>query len=371
MKNVKLNDITYEGINKVQLPTADGGTASFKDEDEIVEPVLKTGVVITPTTQPQNISVPDGFDGFDEFAVEAVTAAIDPNIIARNIKRNVTILNVHGELDAGTPPVLDTPEPVVPTTEDIPVKPREGFDGIAELIVKGVTAAIDANILEENIKEGITILNVHGAYKGEPPAPKTPTIQVAQDGLITVSGDGIVTTTHQLSEADDPDFSKANIAKDVTIFGKVGTHEGGGGSSVPFSDVTFVSEGVRRVNCVYTDGGTTNTGGYLKMTIPTSGVHRYILFKTRAAVTGQGSTGNAGNGCIIIEVDCDNLTAHGEATKKNSFFGTSAFAIDTYVTVVSGMLTIKGNSNAFYAFDDDANHVAQFNVFEYTGNYVL
>lgn len=37
-KNIKLNDTDYTGISTVQLPTTDGGTASFKDTDEITTP---------------------------------------------------------------------------------------------------------------------------------------------------------------------------------------------------------------------------------------------------------------------------------------------------------------------------------------------
>lgn len=36
-KNIKLNNTDYMGISTVQLPTTDGGTASFKDVDEIEE----------------------------------------------------------------------------------------------------------------------------------------------------------------------------------------------------------------------------------------------------------------------------------------------------------------------------------------------
>ena len=36
-KNVKLNNTNYTGISTVQLPTADGGTATFQDVDEITE----------------------------------------------------------------------------------------------------------------------------------------------------------------------------------------------------------------------------------------------------------------------------------------------------------------------------------------------
>ena len=34
-KNIKLNDTDYNGVSTVQLPTTDGGTATFKDVDEI------------------------------------------------------------------------------------------------------------------------------------------------------------------------------------------------------------------------------------------------------------------------------------------------------------------------------------------------
>lgn len=37
-KNVKVNDVNYSGVSKVQLNTIDGGTALFKDVDEIVTP---------------------------------------------------------------------------------------------------------------------------------------------------------------------------------------------------------------------------------------------------------------------------------------------------------------------------------------------
>lgn len=37
-KNVKLNDKNYTGVSTVQIPTTDGGTAEFKDVDEITVP---------------------------------------------------------------------------------------------------------------------------------------------------------------------------------------------------------------------------------------------------------------------------------------------------------------------------------------------
>lgn len=37
-KNIKLNNTDYNGVSTVQLPTTNGGTATFKDTDEIMTP---------------------------------------------------------------------------------------------------------------------------------------------------------------------------------------------------------------------------------------------------------------------------------------------------------------------------------------------
>lgn len=289
MKNIRLNDTTYEGIITAHLPTTDGGTAAFRDEDEIVDPVLKTGVVITPTTEPQNIPVPEGFDGFDAFDVEAVTAAIDSNIVAGNIKKNVEILGVTGTLDTGSAPVLKTDMVITPSTEPQNIPVPSGYDGFGALEVDAVTAAIDANIAAGNIKKNVQILGVTGSYEGETPAPKTPTIQVAQSGLITVSGDGIVTTTHQLSEADDPAFTSANIAKNATIFGKDGAHEGGGGGDPSPVWTTFIESAASEMTITQVfealDFSMAGKNGWLQVVLnqPTAPTAGYNTGKTYGA----------------------------------------------------------------------------------------
>lgn len=61
-------------------------------------PVLQDKTV-TPSTSEQTITADEGKDGLGTVTVSAVTAAIDENITAGNIKAGVTILGVEGTYD--------------------------------------------------------------------------------------------------------------------------------------------------------------------------------------------------------------------------------------------------------------------------------
>lgn len=62
------------------------------------DPTLENKTV-TPTTAEQTITAGEGYDGLGTVTVNAVTAAIDENIVAGNIKSGVTILGVTGIYD--------------------------------------------------------------------------------------------------------------------------------------------------------------------------------------------------------------------------------------------------------------------------------
>lgn len=55
---------------------------------------------------------------------------------------------------------------VTPTTAEQTITAGEGYDGLGTVTVAAVTAAIDANIVAGNIKDGVTILGVTGTYDG-------------------------------------------------------------------------------------------------------------------------------------------------------------------------------------------------------------
>lgn len=75
------------------------------------------------------------------------------------------IAAVAGSLTPAQPPVLED-KTVTPTTAEQTITAGEGYDGLGTVTVNAVTAAIDENIVAENIKSGVTILGVTGTYDG-------------------------------------------------------------------------------------------------------------------------------------------------------------------------------------------------------------
>lgn len=53
-----------------------------------------------------------------------------------------------------------------PTTESQVISPDSSYTGLSKVTISAVTAAIDANIVAENIKKDVTILGVTGTYEG-------------------------------------------------------------------------------------------------------------------------------------------------------------------------------------------------------------
>ena len=86
--SLKIEDKVYLG----KAVPGSGGSAPVIDE-----------LNVTPSTSAQVITAPEGTDGYSPVNVSAVTSAIDANIVAGNIKKDVQILGVTGSYEGVAP----------------------------------------------------------------------------------------------------------------------------------------------------------------------------------------------------------------------------------------------------------------------------
>ena len=185
--------------NKGGTVTSGGGSSQLATDIATIPsggsaPVI-TSLNVTPSTSSQTITAPSGTDGYSPVNVAAVTAAIDSDIKASNIKSGVSILGVTGtvtELNGETrtatltssagntftpssgknaiTSITVTPNnqarSVTPSTSSQTLSVNSGYSGNGTISVSAVTASIDSNITAGNIKKDVQILGVTGTYEG-------------------------------------------------------------------------------------------------------------------------------------------------------------------------------------------------------------
>lgn len=215
--------------------------------------------VVNPTTAVQNVTYDDGYEGLNNVQVNAVTSTIDENITAENIKLGVSILGVDGTLEEGIKQSeVEQTKTITPEKTPVIVKPGEGFKALSQVNVEGVTAAIDTNILAENIKKGIEILGVTGTLDAqqkiiqdkkeiEPSmVQQVVTPDVGYDALLRV-------IVKAVTASIDPNILPKNIKKNISILGVTGTLEEG--EEQKWFDFSGIS-GVGTMNKNIDNGGT-------------------------------------------------------------------------------------------------------------------
>ena len=123
-----------------------------------ITPASFTTSTVNPSTVSQTIAPTSPYNGFSQVTLNAVTSAIDSDIIAGNIKSGVTILGVTGNIT----PASFTTSTISPSTTQKTVSPASPYNGFSQVTLQAVTSAIDSNIKASNIMTGITILGVTG-----------------------------------------------------------------------------------------------------------------------------------------------------------------------------------------------------------------
>lgn len=81
--------------------------------------------------------------------------------LSTNTTKLTELKNKANNLPDQNPPAQLQEKTVTPTKEGLSVVPDSGFDGMSKVTVNG-----DANLVSENIKEGVSIFGVAGTLKG-------------------------------------------------------------------------------------------------------------------------------------------------------------------------------------------------------------
>lgn len=184
---VTINAVTSAIDQNIVANNIKSGITILGVEGDVTE-LNATTVNVTPTTSSQTISPEGGYNGFSTVNVDAVTSAIDSNIVAGNIKSGVSILGVDGSVTELNGTSLE----VIPTASSqsyVPSEPNNAFTS--------VSVAGDQNLVAGNIVKDVTIFGVTGTYEGSAINNEDRTFSV--DGVYTSSpgytGLGTVTVT--------------------------------------------------------------------------------------------------------------------------------------------------------------------------------
>lgn len=218
-------------------------------------------------------------------------------IIPENIKKGVTIFDVEGTVTEGvdTSDANAVPADIkigktayvngekitgsmmegeylyyTPTTEDIEIP--AGY-------TRGGKVWGDADLVAENIKEGITLFNVEGSYKGLDTSDATATAdKILQDEIAYVDGEKVIGTMNNYGTKDitpstedqiiensyvekvtivgDANLLQENIKSGITLFGVEGTFD----NTLDTSDATATSEDIIAGKTAYIADGSLATG---------------------------------------------------------------------------------------------------------------
>lgn len=196
-------------------------------------------LVVTPSMSSQSIVAPSGVNGFSPITVSAVTADIDANIVAGNIKDGVSILGVAGsvvELNGDT-------LAITPSTSSQSFTPTGGHNGYTEVTVSAVDSTIDANIVAGNIKDGVTILGVTGSYQGA-----TPSLAIQK---VKNANGKVVNGTNIIDLGDATDLGACVLAYEH--YGVVFPAN----TSIDFSSLTTISGYQAMMSCFHATSGVT------------------------------------------------------------------------------------------------------------------
>lgn len=305
--NETTRNITANGTYSPEAPFTGFSSVEVAVECDVDE------LNIQPMITAQEFTAEDAFHAFNPVKVAAVTADIDSNIVAGNIKKDVTILGVTGSCIELNPDTIEI-DPAITEQNFAPTAPKNGFTAIK---VNPVTSSIDLNIIPANIKQGVEILGVMGTCIELNGTSTTINPSTTEQTITPPTGYNAITsiTVNPVTAAIDTDIKAENIVKGVEILGVTGTFE-----------KTFTTLNVTPTTYDQTHTPT-DADGYSSVTVDAVDASidsNIVPANIIAGTTILGVTGTA----IESNTQTKKITANGTYTPDEGYTGFSSVEVD-------------------------------------------
>lgn len=183
---------------------------------------------------------------------EGGTDTSDANAQASDIDNGKTAY-VNGTKITGTGTILKgQTKSVTPSTAAQTITPDARYNGLTQVAIGAVDNTIDANIVQANIKAGVTILGVQGNLEPDKPnQTKSVTPTTSQQTIEPDVGYELASVTiNAVDNTIDNNIAAENIKDGITILGITGTLEEG----IDTSDATATENDIEKNKTAYVDG---------------------------------------------------------------------------------------------------------------------
>ena len=188
--------IGYDGLSHVKVTV------------DVPSEVISQVKSVTPG-RGRIIVTPDaGYNSLSEVYVSG-----DDDLIANHIRAGITIFGVTGTYND----FKMQSKSVVPASYSQRIYPDGNFDALSSVYVSG-----DGDLVPSNIREGVEIFGVKGAYSTGLNF-QTKTVTPNRYGFSVIADDGYNALARVVVNGDS-NLVPENIARGVTIFGVAGTH---------------------------------------------------------------------------------------------------------------------------------------------------